>query len=582
MEHDDPHDDPSDKRADGERWLGFADAPRLELDDALARVSDLARSVEGAQGRLRSLLRANAAITADLRLPIVLRQIAEAARDLVGAEYAALGVVGADGELDQFIHVGMPQDVVDRIGALPRGRGVLGMLVNDPEPIRLNDLTQHPAAAGFPVHHSPMGSFLGVPIRVGDRVFGNLYLTESKIGHFTKDDEQLVVALAGNAGVAIENARLYEKSERQRRWLDATAQVAQDLLAQQDGSPLDVVLRQALIASDADMASIVLKTADTGWTVVASVGAGADAPGTPVELETSLVGRAITGAAAVLVDERTERALPEPRRSDEISSAMAAPLLTSANAASGALSLTRLKDRPAFVEEDLQQLIGFTGSVGVAIELDQARRDRERAHLADDRARIAADLHDHVIQVLFATGMSLQNVVALISPSVAQSRVIESIDVLDDAIKQIRSTIFQLRAPITRPAALHHRLLKVVEEQSAGLGFEPAVTLSGIPHLVDRDQGLSDDIVAVTREALANVARHAMASRADLDVILDHSAVTVIVADDGQGIRNSLPISGLVNLRRRAEARAGHLRIEPRDGGGTRLVWTAQLHPDDA
>lgn len=572
------HSHRSSGSADGsgidQRWLGFADEPRLELDDALARVTELARHVEGAQGRLRSLLRANAAITADLRLPNVLRHIATAARDLVGAKYAALGVVGSDGELEQFIHVGMPAEIAERIGTLPRGKGVLGALISQPKPIRLNDLTQHPGASGFPAHHPPMSSFLGVSIRIGDRVFGNLYLTESKTGHFTKDDEQLVVALAGTAGVAIENARLYEGSERQRSWLDATAQVARQLLALQDEAPLDIVLRQAMIASGADLASIVLKS-EHDWTVVASLGLDAPAPGTSIDLETSLEGRAITGAAPVLFDERAV-ARHGSWRSGNISSAMAAPLLSSGNEASGALSLARLRERTAFKEDDLQQLTGFTSYVGVAIEFGQARRERELAHLADDRARIAADLHDHVIQVLFATGMSLQSVVPTITPTAAQDRVLQSVEALDDAIKQIRSTIFHLRAPVRQPAPLHHRLLEIVEQQSLSLGFEPVVTISGIHH-ADRDPGLFDDVTAVAREALANVARHARATQARLDVVLDHSTVTIVVTDNGQGMKHARPTSGLLNLRRRAEARTGQCLVQPGDDGGTRLIWTAHL-----
>ncbi len=530
-------------RDDDPRWLGFADA----------------------------------AVTADLRLPVVLRHIVHAARDLVGAEYAALGVIGEGGGLEQFIHVGMPADVVGRIGAAPRGEGVLGMLISHPEPIRLNDLTEHPGAVGFPAHHPPMSSFLGVPIRIEDRVFGNLYLAESMTGRFTKDDEQLVVALAAKAGVAIEHARLYERSERQRNWLNASAQVAQQLLAPQAESPLDIVLRHALTAGGADLASIVLNTGD-GWTVVSSVGPDAPASGTPIDLETSLVGRAIADATPVLFDERATAAVHRPWRSGHISTAMTAPLLTSGHQATGALSLARLPGRPAFVDDELQQLIGFTSYIGVAIELDHARKERELAHLADDRARIAADLHDHVIQVLFATGMSLQRVAPTISPATARSRVLETVDVLDDAIAQIRATVFQLRAPIQQRAPLHHRLLEIVKEQSRSLGFDPVLTLSGI-HYADHDPELLDDIAAVAREALANVARHAQATHARLDVVLDRSAVTVVVSDDGRGMRHARPTSGLLNLRRRAEARAGRCDIEPGDDGGTRLVWTARLPP---
>jgi GAF domain-containing protein len=457
-------DDPEDDA------LRFPDEPRLELDDVLTHVAELARSVQGAQGRLRSLIRANAAVSSDLRLPEVLRQIVEAARELVGAEYAALAAIGTNGEREQFIHVGRNADTVAGIGVLPCAR-------------------------------PPMGSFLGVPIRVGDSVFGNLYLTGSAMGEFTADDEQLVVALAGSAGVAIENARLYERSERQRSWLEATVRVTQKLLEPREESPLDIVLGQALVASGADAANIVLNSPAAGWIVVASLGADLAVPGTPVELEISLAGRAITAAEAVLVDDYGTTVGSQSSQADTIGTAMAVPLLGKDNEAFGALTLARLKGCTTFADEDLQHLIGFASYVGVAIELDQARDDREAARLADDRSRIAADLHDHVIQVIFAAGMSLQSVAASITPPAAQDRVLESVEVLDGAIKQIRTTMFQLRDPVRRPTALHHRLLEIAEEQSAGLGFEPAVKISGALHLVEQDGDLVNDLVAVARSA---------------------------------------------------------------------------------
>ena len=220
---------------------------------------DRAGDVLAAQGRLRGLLRANALVAGDLSLPVVLRQIVGAARDLLGARYAALGVLGRDGELEQFVHAGMDDALVAAIGDLPRGRGILGLLISEPAPIRLASLSAHPAAAGFPPGHPPMGSFVGVPVRIGEEVFGNLYLTERIAGgEFTADDEELAIALAAAAGAAIANARRYAESEQRRRWLDASAQLTPLLLADNREQPHALITEHAADAADADFAVLAV------------------------------------------------------------------------------------------------------------------------------------------------------------------------------------------------------------------------------------------------------------------------------------------------------------------------------------
>jgi transcriptional regulator with GAF, ATPase, and Fis domain len=189
--------------------LTFPDLPRLELDQLLGQLIERAQEVIATQGRLRGLLHANQLIVGDLALPTVLRHIVEAARELVGARYVALGVISPDGGLAEFVHTGMPDDAVERIGHLPQGKGLLGALIEDPHPIRLRRITDDPRSTGFPPGHPPMSSFLGVPIRLRDEVFGNLYLSESTRGEFSAEDEDLMKALAATAAVAIENARLY-------------------------------------------------------------------------------------------------------------------------------------------------------------------------------------------------------------------------------------------------------------------------------------------------------------------------------------------------------------------------------------
>src|SRR6202167_6638701 len=242
------------RAADAAGGLGFPDIPRLELDQLLVQLADRADDVRATQGRLRGLLRANALVVGELSLPVVLRQIVEAARDLLGARYAALGVLGLDGGLEQLAHARMDEELVARIGDLPTGRGILGLLISEPVPIRLANLAAHPASAGFPPGHPPMSGFLGVPVRIGERVFGHLYLTERcDGGEFTAEDEELAIALAATAGVAIANARRFTESEQRRRWLDASGELTPVLLSSRAGEPYALIARFAAAAAAADL-----------------------------------------------------------------------------------------------------------------------------------------------------------------------------------------------------------------------------------------------------------------------------------------------------------------------------------------
>src|SRR5664279_4255720 len=239
-----------------------------------------AQDVLAAQGRLRGLLRANAAVISDLSLPVVLRQIVTAAKDLVQARYAALGIV-RNGVLEQFIHVGMQPSEVEQIGELPRGRGILGLLITHPVPVRLTDLSAHPAAVGFPPDHPPMSSLLGVPIRVRDQVFGNLYLTESANGEFSAEDEELAKALAASAGVAIDNARLYEAAHTREQWLQASAAITQQLLAADPGRPLAMIADRSRDIAGADVVTVVLPVPGKPGELEVEVAVGANADDLP-------------------------------------------------------------------------------------------------------------------------------------------------------------------------------------------------------------------------------------------------------------------------------------------------------------
>jgi signal transduction histidine kinase len=554
--------------------LTFPDVPRMALEELIGRLTEQAQDVLAAQGRLRALIRANALVSGELNLRLVLRHIVAAAKDLVQARYAALGVLDDNGHLEEFVHLGMAADLVDDIGPLPTGGGVLGLLISHPEPIRIPDLGAHPYSIGFPDHHPPMRSFLGVPIRARGRVFGNLYLTESERGEFTEEDEQLVVALAASAGTAIDNARLFQQSEQRRHWLAASADVTQRLLARHNEPPMELVLRYAAQGASADVASVVLPADEGTWTVQVAVGEQAqDLVGQVVDLDHSIAGRVIQSGKPVLSTDFSMD-FPDSVPLVEVGSAIAAPLVDDDSQVLGAITVARGLGQHAFTAEDRDQLAAFTSHVGVAMALDQARSDHEAMRLIEDHDRIAADLHDHVIQQLFAVGMGLQGILRTLPRQEQQARIHDYVDALDATITRIRMTIFQLRVDQSADS-LQRRLLAVMEEETPVLGFSPDIRFTG-PLDLGVGSELADDVVAVVREALSNVGRHAAASSVAVEVSLVQGMVTVDVCDDGRGIGNPTRSSGLTNLRRRAEAHHGGFHLTRSPQGGARLRWTAR------
>ena len=559
--------------ADVAGGLSFPDVPRLELDELLVQLMDRASDVLAAQGRLRGLLRANALIASDLSLPVVLRQIVGAARDLLGARYAALGVLGRNGELKQFVHAGMDDDLVAAIGHLPRGRGVLGLLISEPAPIRLARLSAHPAAAGFPAGHPPMGSFVGVPLRIGEEVFGNLYLTERTAGgDFTADDEELAIALAAAAGAAIANARRYAESEQRRRWLDASAQLTPLLLAESQGRAHALITRHAADAAEADFA--VLAVPREPDQVIVTGAAGPLAAGLmnqAAPLAGSLAGQAISsGKPSLVTGDRLEAAAAA--LGTGIGPLIAVPL-TAGERVLGALMLGRLAARPGFTESELGMAASFAVHAAVAMELAEARVDQILLAQAEDHDRIAGDLHDHVIQELFALGMKLQSQTSRADP--AAERVNCYVSTLDDVIRNIRTSIFGLQQPRQAPAALQVRVMEIIEEHAPQLGFTASVSFT-LPPGPDPDESLAHDILAVTREALSNCARHAGATAVTVALARRDGLIILEVTDNGRGLGTPARSSGLASMRHRAERNDGTLQVTAPAAGGTHLTWTAR------
>jgi signal transduction histidine kinase len=560
--------------------LTFPDLPRLELDQLLAQLVDRAHEVIASQGRLRGLLHANQMITGDLALPVLLRHIVDAAQELVGARYAALGVNARAGGLAQFLHAGMPPETVAAIGALPQGKGLLGALVEDPVPIRVTRIADHPRTSGFPDHHPPMNSFLGVPIRVRGEVFGNLYLCESSHGEFSAEDEDLVTALAATAGVAIANARLYDVARTRQDWLRASATITRRLLSTDPGDPLQLVVDLARDVAHADLVAVALPTTDgAALRVDVAVGSGADhVTGMRIPVAGSLCGRVLTTGQPLRDSWR--------RQTPGLGSAVSAELaldpvlivpLVGTRQVNGVLIAARHRDRAAFTDDDLDMVSGFANQASLALELTEARLEQQRAVVADDRDRIAADLHDHVIQRLFAAGLSLQSVAKQLGPCTsAGERIAENITNLDQTISQIRTTIFQLhRASGAVASGLRGQVLDVLTEVTPALGFSPETRFTGpLQSAVPDDIG--EDLLAVLREALSNIARHANAESAAVDISV-HDVLTLHVVDDGIGIPAITRRSGLANMAARAERHGGTLHVTRGDRAGTELAWTVPI-----
>ena len=554
--------------------LGFPDLPRLELDQLLVQLVDRADDALAAQGRLRGLLRANALVAGELSLPVVLRQIVTAARDLVGARYAALGVLGRDGELEQFVHAGMDEELVGRIGELPRGRGILGLLIRKPVPLRLADLSGHPASTGFPPGHPPMTGFLGVPVRIGEEVFGNLYLTErSRGGEFTADDEQLAIALATAAGAAIANARRFAESEQRRRWLDASAELAPLLLSGAAVQPHALITRLAAAAADADFATLAVPHGADQVIVTGVTGELAAGMTNQIEaLADSLARQAIrTGKPSLVTGDGRQAAAAA--LGTGTGPLIIVPLATGEQVR-GALLLGRVAARPGYTGTDLDMAAAFADHAAMTMELAQARTDQITLAQAEDHDRIASDLHDHVIQDLFAFGMRLQGHAARTDPVTAE-RVNGYADTVDEIIKKIRTSIFGLHQPRAVPAGLPARVMEIVEEHTAQLGFTAGIRFAG-PLAPGPDEALAHDILAVTREALSNCARHAHATAATISLVLQDGLITLDITDNGRGLGTPARSSGLSSMRRRAERNGGTFQLTTPAHGGTHLAWTAR------
>jgi signal transduction histidine kinase len=514
----------------------------------------------------RALLDAVVAIGSDLDLHRVLDRIILSACKLTGATYGALGIIGDDGDLSDFITHGIDPATHEQIGELPQGRGILQLLIDDARPLRLTDLRDHPASFGFPAHHPVMTSFLGVPVHIRGQVFGNLYLTE-KIGaeSFTSEDELVVEALARAAGVVIENARAYELSERQRTWLEASAALHESLEQSTEAPTALQHVAAGLAAVVRAAAVVVLRTEPDGPPrLIAADGPDGTALADTIETLLPTIDRSLASAQPCLqpIDAHREALMiPMPAKvfGDHV-------VVVATDAG-----------HPLLVEGSAEQrlMLTYVNQAALALDRLQALMDQEQLAVVSDRERIARDLHDLVIQRLFAIGLDLQGAAVLGSvPEGVGVRLDRAVRELDATIRDIRSSIFHLQQP--SDTSLAHEAQGLVREFEFALGFKPSLRTTGpITTLVSPP--VAHQAAAVLREALANISRHAQASMAAVEIRVDAEGIVLIVRDDGRGIPPDRTESGLRNMRQRATDLGGELTVTAIDPHGTELRWHVPL-----
>ena len=547
---------------------------QLRLRELLVEVQDRVEQIVEGRDRLDGLLEAMLVVTSGLDLDATLRTIVHSATNLVDARYGALEVHDRDNRLVRFVHQGIDEETVRRIGHLPEGLGVIGLLIEHPKPVRLDDISLHPASVGFPPHHPPMRTFLGVPVLVRDESFGTLYLTDKTNGQpFSDDDEVLVQALAAAAGIAIANARLYEQAKQRQSWIEATRDIATELLSgTEPATVFRLVAEEVLKLTGADAALVAipvdenLSAADVRELLVIETVGGAAA---------STAGRTIPIAGTALGDAFVTST---PRRVDGIDLDGAGDLgpalilpLRATDTVAGVVVVLR---QGAFTDEQLEMMAAFADQAALAWQLATSQRRMRELDVLTDRDRIARDLHDHVIQRLFAVGLALQGAVPRARDSEVQQRLSEAVDDLQGVIQDIRTTIFDLHGAAQGITRLRQRIDDAVA-QFAGSGLRTTVQFVGPVSVVDG--ALADHAEAVVREAVSNAVRHADATALTVRVSVEDD-LCVEVSDNGRGMPAEITGSGLTNLRRRAEQAGGELTIDSTPGtGGTVLRWSAPL-----
>lgn len=548
------------------------------------------------------LLDAVLTIAGELELPAVMERLVQASTRLTGARYAAVNVLD-DHHSVAFVQSGVDGETAHRIGAAPNACRVLSQ-IPPVGVIRLDDIEQHPAFGGWPDHHPVMRAFLGTSIRVGDQVFGQVYLAD-KPGGFTADDEQRVLRLAATAGVAVANARLYAEAERGERWQKAAQEIATMLLEGLDEEEaLAHIGRKAREVAQADTVALVMPGLDGELVIELADGHGADSLLGQVMPADGRTAAVLSEGRGILVRSLSDSPVPAMR---PFGPAMYAPMQTGARGVGVLVLLRRGVGARTFEEVDLVTAESFAAQAALAFVLAEARHAQDIAALLDERERIARDLHDLAIQQLFATGMQLESArrraaAGGLDPEEVAHILDQALDNVDGSVREIRGIVHALRDP-DEATSLVERLRREASLARTGLGFAPSLVLELDGQVLDeRESGeglvideeilddrvtseLNDDVVAVVREGLANAARHAHASSVTVHVTVTgrgaYGTVSVEVRDDGRGLPpDRARHSGTGNLASRAHKHGGTFSLGPSpDGLGTLLAWQAPLNP---
>lgn len=512
----------------------------------------------------RAILQAVSGASSDFDLRDLLVGVVQAACTLSSARYGALGVIGhSRHQLVEFITEGVSDEERARIGAPPTGHGLLGHLIDHPQVLRVDDLSTHPASTGFPPGHPPMTTFLGLPVRVRGRIFGNLYLTDKTTGTaFTAADEKAVVAMAHLAGIAIEHANLLVMTERRTRWLEATALMPTDVLrAHTHQAALDAVLEHALDAAQG-LTAIAITPASSGRFIVrAAVGDLSTDPEVTLD--------ALHPTLMLAMATSSTRWMDLPVGGAVMTRLVVDPLTR------GALIIVVPHARFAENAADDSDLIAnYANQASLALEKHHTRAIQDQLAVLAERNRIARDLHDVVIQRLFALGLQLKTISSDVDPATA-GRLHAVIDDLDTTIGEIRRSIVDLR-PADQQRSIRSKIQVLVAEYSHVLASPPVLTITGpLDTLVD--PALHHHVIAVLREGLSNSARHASANKVWLTVDVTPTRLTCTVTDDGTGPHQSVVGSGLRNLAERASELGGTLQVTDQHPHGCNLTWQVPL-----
>jgi len=512
-----------------------------------------------------ALLDAVLLISSGLDLRGSLEHLVEASCALTGARYGVLGVIDEEGVVADYVIHGLDQETMDKIASLPTCEGVLGVLIEDPRPLRLTNVADHARSIGFPPNHPPMTSFLGVPLYVDGTVYGNLYLTEKDGGvQFTERDEVRLQTLAEVAGHVIANARTHAESERRHRWREAGIAMSDTL---QDSVHVDDALHEvaARLREVAD-ATLVAVIEDQGeGPIPVAVDSSEDFGNTNVdkvlELSEAMIAESIEGGEVL--------ALPR------VGQTLAYVVPMQSKLAPGHCILVVVDDPGVDGVPDVELLAAFADQASLSLDRTQALAERQEHLLVADRDRIARDLHDTVIQRLFATALQLQGMRRAAVVEEVKQRLDEAVADLNTTIRDIRSTIFELRHH--DGGSLKAEIRGLAKEYVPTLGFTPFVRIRG-PVDVVLPPATAEHLLATLREALSNVARHAEADACIVEVEATGDRLVLRVSDNGRGLAENINESGLRNVRRRALDLGGTFLIAAEEPHGTLLEWHVPLH----